>query len=43
MELLKRAHEAGVDLDELAEIAKTEYNWTSWRNQMWHLIDQMEN
>jgi len=32
-----------LDTDELAEIAKTEYNWTSLRNQIFHLIQHAGN
>lgn len=40
LSLLKQAYEAGIDPDELAEVAKTERNWSNWQREMWRLIDE---
>jgi len=43
LNLLKKAHDVGVSVDELAEIAKSKRNWSGWKSEMWHLIEQMES
>lgn len=40
LSLLKQAYEAGIDPDELAEVAKTERNWSNWQREMWRFIDE---
>lgn len=40
--LLREAYEAGVTIEALTEIAKTERNWTNWRNEMNALISEGE-
>jgi len=43
LNLLKYAHEVGIDTDELTDIAKTERNWTNWCDEMLRRIDEMEH